>query len=106
MSAQINRTRWRLAALLCGGVLLATAMISGCERGCATLGDPEALVGGAYSLVDHHGVAIRTGHHCAMPANRRFGISGSARASLGVYNHQGDIDTLVDALQHAREMLL
>jgi cysteine desulfurase/selenocysteine lyase len=58
------------------------------------------------TIVDHYGVAIRTGHHCAMPANRRFGLSGSARASLGVYNHRGDIDTLVDALQHARKMLI
>jgi cysteine desulfurase/selenocysteine lyase len=43
-------------------------------------------------------VAIRGGHHCAMPLHKRLGITGSARASFYVYNDKGDVDALLDAL--------
>jgi cysteine desulfurase/selenocysteine lyase len=51
------------------------------------------------TILDHQGVAIRTGHHCAMPVMQRFGISGTARASLALYNNREDVDRLVAALQ-------
>ena len=54
------------------------------------------------TLLDHQGVAIRTGHHCAMPVMDYFGIPGTARASLGLYNNRRDIDRLIDALGKAR----
>jgi cysteine desulfurase/selenocysteine lyase len=57
------------------------------------------------TILDHQGVAIRTGHHCAMPVMQRFGLSGTARASLALYNHREDIDRLIDALAVARRML-
>jgi len=53
------------------------------------------------TVLDHQGVAIRTGHHCAMPVMDFFGIAGTARASLAFYNNRQDIDQLVDALQVA-----
>jgi len=56
------------------------------------------------TLVDLHGVAIRTGHHCAMPVVQFFGLPATARASLGIYNNFDDIDTLVEALQKTNEM--
>lgn len=56
------------------------------------------------TILDHQGVAIRTGHHCAMPVMQRFGLSGTARASLGIYNNTDDIDCLVVALEKAREI--
>ncbi len=56
------------------------------------------------TILDHQGVAIRTGHHCAMPVMARFGISGTARASLAFYNNHEDIDRLVKALHRAREV--
>ncbi len=56
------------------------------------------------TILDHQGVAIRTGHHCAMPVMTRFGISGTARASLAFYNNRDDIDRLVHALHRAREV--
>jgi len=56
------------------------------------------------TILDHHGVAIRTGHHCAMPVMEFFGIAGTARASLALYNTREDIDQLVDALMQAVEM--
>jgi len=56
------------------------------------------------TILDHQGVAIRTGHHCAMPVMQRFGISGTARASLGLYNNRDDVDRLITALGKAREI--
>jgi cysteine desulfurase/selenocysteine lyase len=56
------------------------------------------------TILDHQGVAIRTGHHCAMPVMQRFGISGTARASLALYNNREDIDRLVAALRKAQEI--
>ena len=51
------------------------------------------------TLVDLHGVAIRTGHHCAMPVVQFFGLPATARASLGIYNTFEEIDILADALE-------
>ncbi|MGI9205594.1 MAG: cysteine desulfurase [Woeseiaceae bacterium] len=56
------------------------------------------------TILDHQGVAIRTGHHCAMPVMDFFGIPGTARASLALYNVESDIDALVDALDAARKI--
>lgn len=56
------------------------------------------------TILDHQGVAIRTGHHCAMPVMEYFGIPGTARASLGLYNNENDIDRLVAALDTARKL--
>ncbi len=57
------------------------------------------------TVLDHKGVAIRTGHHCAMPVMEFFGVAGTARASLAFYNTQAEIDQLIDALQVAKEIL-
>ena len=51
------------------------------------------------TILDDQGVAIRAGHHCAMPVMERFGIPATARASFGVYNTVEDIDALVLGLQ-------
>jgi cysteine desulfurase/selenocysteine lyase len=56
------------------------------------------------TILDHQGIAIRTGHHCAMPVMQRFGLPGTARASLGLYNNRDDIDRLVNALEKARQV--
>jgi len=56
------------------------------------------------TLVDLHGVAIRTGHHCAMPVQKFFGLPATARASLGVYNTFAEIDILADSLEKTIEM--
>ena len=56
------------------------------------------------TILDHKGVAIRTGHHCAMPVMKHFGIPGTARASLGLYNHREDVDRLVDSLHAAKKI--
>ena len=56
------------------------------------------------TIVDAHGVAIRTGHHCAQPVMEHFGIPATARASLGLYSTHEDVDALIRALQHVQEM--
>lgn len=56
------------------------------------------------TILDHQGVAIRTGHHCAMPVMQRFGIAGTARASVALYNNTDDVDRLVAALRKAQEI--
>jgi cysteine desulfurase/selenocysteine lyase len=56
------------------------------------------------TILDHQGVAIRTGHHCAMPVMQFFGISGTSRASLAFYNNRDDVDRLIAALAKAKEI--
>ena len=55
-------------------------------------------------VLDQHNVAVRAGHHCAQPLMERLGLSGTTRASLGVYNDEADIDRLAVAIEAAREM--
>jgi cysteine desulfurase/selenocysteine lyase len=57
------------------------------------------------TIVDNEGVAIRTGHHCAMPVMDFFRVPATARASFSFYNTRDEIDRLVAALELAREML-
>jgi len=56
------------------------------------------------TILDAEGVAVRTGHHCAMPVMTFFGIPATARASFGCYNTAGDVKRLVAALRKAREV--
>ena len=57
------------------------------------------------TLLDQQGVAVRTGHHCAMPLMEAFGIPGTVRASFGAYNQRADVDRLTAAVQKAQGML-
>ena len=56
------------------------------------------------TVIDHYGVAIRTGHHCTMPLMKFFGVPATARVSFGLYNTREEIDAWMDALQSARDM--
>ncbi len=56
-------------------------------------------------VLDKLGIAIRTGTHCAEPVMDHFGISGTIRASFGVYNNLTDIDVLILGLEKAEKML-
>ena len=57
------------------------------------------------TIVDHEGVAIRTGHHCAMPVMNFFNVPATARASFAIYNNTDDIDRLFTALARTKELL-
>ncbi|HKJ35398.1 MAG TPA: SufS family cysteine desulfurase, partial [Solirubrobacterales bacterium] len=54
-------------------------------------------------IADRHGVAVRSGHHCAHPLMDRLGVPATARASFGVYTTTEEIDRLVEALHDARK---
>ncbi len=56
------------------------------------------------TIVDSEGVAIRTGHHCAMPVMERFGVAATARASFAFYNNDEDVDRLMVGLEKAVEI--
>ena len=56
------------------------------------------------TIVDREGVAIRTGHHCAMPVMERFGVAATARASFAFYNNHDDVDRLIAGLKRAVEI--
>jgi cysteine desulfurase/selenocysteine lyase len=84
--------------------------------GLRVVGPPEAEARGALAsftveglhphdvaeLVGRENVCIRAGHHCAQPLMRCLGVGATARASLGVYNDESDIDALVAALLAGR----
>jgi cysteine desulfurase/selenocysteine lyase len=52
-------------------------------------------------VLDDDGVAVRVGHHCALPLHRRFGLAATARASFAVYNTADEVDRLVAAVRRA-----
>jgi len=56
------------------------------------------------TILDQEGVAVRAGHHCAQPLMRKFGISGTCRASFYIYTTEDEIDRLVAALARVREI--
>ncbi|MDJ0958098.1 MAG: cysteine desulfurase [Arenicellales bacterium] len=57
------------------------------------------------TILNLHGVAVRTGHHCAMPVMQHFDVPGTVRASIGLYNNREDIDIFIEALTRAKQML-
>lgn len=57
------------------------------------------------TILDRSGVCVRAGHHCAQPLMDRFGVTATVRASFGMYNTREEVDVLIDALGHAREIL-
>lgn len=56
-------------------------------------------------FLDAHGIAVRTGHHCTQPLMKRFGISGTTRASFSIYNTLEEIDFFTDTLRRTIDKL-
>jgi len=56
------------------------------------------------TVLDHEGIAIRTGHHCAQPVMEHFGVPATARASFALYNTRQEVDALVDGIQKVIEV--
>jgi cysteine desulfurase/selenocysteine lyase len=56
------------------------------------------------TILDHQGVAVRAGHHCAQPLMQRYGLPATARAAFGVYNTREEVDALVTGLFKIREV--
>lgn len=55
------------------------------------------------AILDEHGVAIRSGHHCAMPLHERLGLDSTNRASFYLYNTKEEIDRMIDAIEEAKK---
>ncbi|MDA7985191.1 MAG: aminotransferase class V-fold PLP-dependent enzyme, partial [Alphaproteobacteria bacterium] len=53
------------------------------------------------TYLDSHGVAVRTGHHCAQPALAALGLEATARASFGLYNNTADAERLAETVAAA-----
>ena len=58
------------------------------------------------TLLDHQGIAIRTGHHCAMPVMQRLGVQGTARVSFAFYNTIEEVDSIFDAIEKTIPILV
>jgi cysteine desulfurase/selenocysteine lyase len=56
------------------------------------------------TILDQEGVAVRAGHHCAMPVMQRFGVPATTRASFAFYNSREDVDRLVQAIERVRKV--
>ena len=54
------------------------------------------------TILDKKGIAVRTGHHCAQPILRRFGVPATTRASFAFYNREDDVDRLVEGIEYAK----
>ncbi|MDA8108650.1 MAG: cysteine desulfurase [Betaproteobacteria bacterium] len=56
------------------------------------------------TILDTQGVAVRAGHHCAMPVMQRFHVPATARASFALYNTRAEVDALIAAIDKAKEL--
>ncbi|MGH8806109.1 MAG: aminotransferase class V-fold PLP-dependent enzyme, partial [Polaromonas sp.] len=56
------------------------------------------------TILDQQGVAVRSGHHCAMPVMDHFGVPATVRASFAMYNTHAEVDALFAALRKVREV--
>lgn len=85
------------------------------RKGIRLLGAPQLalasfVVDGVHNadlahLLTEQGIAVRAGHHCAMPLLKRFGLAGAIRVSLALYNDSADLERFFEALDQALEML-
>ena len=66
--------------------------------------DPPISTLDVGAKLDLEGIAVRTGHHCCQPAMDRYGVSGTVRASFGVYNTRAEADALFDGLRKVIEV--
>ena len=57
------------------------------------------------TILDQKGIAIRAGHHCAQPLMKHFNISSTARASIGVYSKEEEVDALIEGLKTVKKLL-
>jgi cysteine desulfurase / selenocysteine lyase len=79
-------------------------------QGAPKTGAVSFLVDGVHAhdvgtVLDQFGIAVRVGHHCAMPVMQRFGVPATARASLSLHNDERDVDALMAALAVVKERL-
>ena len=74
------------------------------KGGVAAFTLPEAHAHDISQILDSDGVAVRAGHHCAMPLHNKFGITATARASFYLYNTEEEVDKLVDGIYKVKKI--
>ncbi len=74
------------------------------KGGVASFTLPEAHAHDISQVLDTDGIAVRAGHHCAMPLHDKFGITATARASFYVYNTLEEVDRLVDGIYKVKKL--
>jgi cysteine desulfurase/selenocysteine lyase len=74
------------------------------KGGVAAMTLDEAHPHDVAQVLDHYGIAVRAGHHCAMPLHQRYRIPASTRASFYLYNSFDEIDRLIEGLYRVKEM--
>ncbi len=74
------------------------------KGGVAAFTLPEAHAHDISQILDSNGVAVRAGHHCAMPLHNKFGIAATARASFYLYNTMEEVDKLVDGIYKVKKI--
>ncbi|MCP5405238.1 MAG: cysteine desulfurase [Pseudomonadaceae bacterium] len=79
--------------------------MAGRGHGIAAFNVPKCHPHDVATVLDQHNVAVRSGHHCAMPLMAKLGIDGCLRASIGLYTVKEDIDQLVEGLHKAAKLL-
>ena len=57
-------------------------------------------------ILDQQGIAVRVGHHCTQPLLKKFGLTGTVRASISIYNNENDVERFIEAIKKAQRMLL
>jgi cysteine desulfurase/selenocysteine lyase len=92
----------RLRAL--GHVTLYGPESAEARSGVVTFNDFDIHPHDLATILDHHGVAVRAGHHCAQPVMERFGVPATVRASVAMYTTTEELDRLVDAVARVREV--
>lgn len=74
------------------------------KGGVASFTIPEAHAHDVSQVLDGDGIAVRAGHHCAMPLHNKFGIAATARASFYLYNTIEEVDKLVDGIYKVKKL--
>ena len=57
------------------------------------------------TILDQKGIAIRAGHHCAQPLMKHFNVTSTARASIGIYTQENEVDDLINGLSTVKKLL-
>jgi len=74
------------------------------KGGVASFMLPEAHAHDVSQVLDADGIAVRAGHHCAMPLHKKFGLSATTRASFYLYNTMDEVDKLVDGIYKVKQI--
>ncbi len=71
--------------------------------GLVSFHDPKLHPHDLATFLDHEGIAVRVGNHCAQPLHRALGVDGTTRASIGIYSNRADLEALAAGIRSARK---